>query len=119
MALPDPLGRRARHVVTEDERVLAAVRAIEAATSRTLGQLFYASHDSMRDDYEVSVPEIDLLVDLAQGRAGRPRRPPDGRRLRRLGGHARETRGTPRPPRHACPAEYGRRSGQRATVLVP
>ena len=66
MALPDPLGRRARHVVTEDARVLAAVRALQAGDLEALGALFYASHDSMRDDYEVSVPEIDLIVELAR-----------------------------------------------------
>ncbi len=66
MALPDPLGRRARHVVTEDARVLDAVRALQAGDIEALGALFYASHASMRDDYEVSVPEIDLIVDLAR-----------------------------------------------------
>jgi galactokinase len=66
MALSDPLGRRARHVVTEDARVLAAVEALRSGDLPTVGQLFYASHDSMRDDYEVSIPEIDLIVDLAR-----------------------------------------------------
>jgi galactokinase len=66
MALPDPLGRRARHVVTENARVLDAVRALQAGNIEALGALFYASHDSMRDDYEVSVPEIDLIVELAR-----------------------------------------------------
>jgi galactokinase len=65
-ALPDPLNRRARHVVTENARVLGAVSAMRAGDLDTLGQLFYASHDSMRDDYEVSIPEIDWLVDLAR-----------------------------------------------------
>ncbi|MCC7103899.1 MAG: galactokinase [Chloroflexi bacterium] len=64
-ALPDPLRRRARHVVTENARVLAAVAAMERADLRRLGQLLLESHVSMRDDYEVSVPEIDLLVELA------------------------------------------------------
>jgi len=66
MALAEPLGRRARHVVTEDARVLEAVRVLRAGDVEALGALFYASHDSMRDDYEVSVPEIDLIVDLAR-----------------------------------------------------
>jgi len=66
MALPDPLGRRARHVITEDARVLDAVRSLQAGELEALGALFYASHDSMRDDYEVSVPEIDLIVELAR-----------------------------------------------------
>src|SRR5262249_17121203 len=64
--LPEPLNRRARHVVTENDRVLAAVAAMRAGDLARLGQLFYASHASMRDDYEVSIPAIDLLVDLAR-----------------------------------------------------
>jgi galactokinase len=64
--LPDPLGRRARHVVTEDERVLEAVDALERADLPRLGELFRASHESMRDDFEVSVPDVDTLVALAQ-----------------------------------------------------
>jgi galactokinase len=63
--LPEPLGRRARHVITENDRVLAAVEAMRAEDLPRLGQLFHASHLSMRDDYEVSIPEIDLLVELA------------------------------------------------------
>jgi galactokinase len=66
MELPEPLGRRARHVVTEDARVLAAVRALREGNVEALGELFYASHESMRDDYEVSVPEIDLIVEFAR-----------------------------------------------------
>lgn len=65
-SLPEPLNRRARHVVTENDRVLAAVAAMRRGDLEELGTLFYASHDSMRDDYAVSVPAIDLLVDLAR-----------------------------------------------------
>ena len=65
-ALTEPLNRRARHVVTENARVLEAVAAMRAGDSARLGTLFYASHASMRDDYEVSIPEIDLLVELAR-----------------------------------------------------
>jgi galactokinase len=64
--LPAPLDRRARHVVTEDARVLAAVQSLEANDVVELGRLFDASHASMRDDFEVSVPQVDLLVDIAQ-----------------------------------------------------
>jgi galactokinase len=53
-------------VVTENERVLAAVAAMRAADLPRLGQLFYTSHASMRDEYQVSVPEIDLIVELAR-----------------------------------------------------
>jgi galactokinase len=65
-ALPAPLDRRARHVVTENQRVIDAKAAMEAADAPALGALFNASHASQRDDYEVSVPEVDQLVTLAQ-----------------------------------------------------
>jgi galactokinase len=63
--LPAPLDRRVRHVITENHRVHAAVAAIERGDLLTLGALFRASHLSMRDDYEVSIPAIDRLVELA------------------------------------------------------
>ena len=63
--LSDPLARRARHVITENDRVLAAVAVLEARDLRALGELFVASHASMRDDFEVSVPPIDALVAIA------------------------------------------------------
>jgi len=64
--LPDPLDRRARHVVTENARVQSAIAALRAGDLHRLGELFNSSHDSQRDDYEVSIPEIDLLVELAR-----------------------------------------------------
>jgi galactokinase len=63
--LPEPLNRRARHVITENQRVLDAIAAMRNADLPRLGRLFHDSHVSQRDDYEVSVPEIDLLVSLA------------------------------------------------------
>ena len=60
--LPAPLDRRARHVVTENARVLAAVGALRGGDLSGLGRLFDASHASLRDDFEVSTPEIDALV---------------------------------------------------------
>jgi galactokinase len=60
--LPDPLDRRVRHVVTENERVDAAVAALRAGDMRALGTLLDASHRSLRDDYEVSVPEVERAV---------------------------------------------------------
>jgi galactokinase len=66
MALPEPLGRRARHVITENDRVERAVAAMKAGDLMQLGELFYASHASMRDDYQVSIPEIDQIVELAR-----------------------------------------------------
>lgn len=64
--LPPLLMKRAKHVVTEDQRVIKAVKAIKERDIDALGRLFYESHESMRDDYQVSIPEIDLLINLAQ-----------------------------------------------------
>jgi galactokinase len=58
--------RRARHVVTEIERTLQAARALRASDWAAAGELMYASHASLRDDFEVSCPELDLVVELAQ-----------------------------------------------------
>jgi galactokinase len=60
--LPDRLARRVRHVITENERVDAAVAALRAADPAALGWLLDASHRSLRDDYEVSVPEVERTV---------------------------------------------------------
>jgi galactokinase len=57
--------RRARHVITEIERTLAAAEAIPAADWAQVGRLMYASHASLREDYEVSCPELDCVVELA------------------------------------------------------
>lgn len=65
--LPEPLRRRARHVVTENNRVLQAVQ--EVSSSR-FGELMNASHASLRDDYEVSVPALDTLVGMLQKTPG-------------------------------------------------
>jgi galactokinase len=68
--LPGDLANRARHVVTENQRVLEFVAALEAGDRERLGQLMYASHASLRDLYEVSCPELDLLVELAASLPG-------------------------------------------------
>lgn len=65
-ALGPVLHRRARHVVTENARTLDAARALEAGDVRAAGSLFYASHASLRDDFEVSCAELDVLVDAAR-----------------------------------------------------
>ena len=57
--------KRARHGVSEMLRVLDAVKALEAEDFEALGQLLNQSHNSLRDDYEVSCPELDLAVDTA------------------------------------------------------
>jgi len=58
--------RRVRHIVTENQRVLDAVRALREDGPRSIGSLLDASHVSMRDDFEISVPELDLAVDTAR-----------------------------------------------------
>jgi galactokinase len=65
-ALPEPLRRRARHVVTENQRTTAAADAMVAGDARRLGRLMFESHESLRDDFEVTVPELDVLVDCAR-----------------------------------------------------
>ncbi len=62
------LRRRVRHVVTEIERVGAAVDLLEAGDLESLGRCFVASHESLRDDYEVSCEELDVVVDTALAR---------------------------------------------------
>ncbi len=118
LALPEPLGRRVRHVLTENARVLDTVRALRSGDMAALGPLLYASHASQRDDYEVSVPEIDLLVEL-----GRAERDVLGARLTGggFGGSvvmlARAGTGAAAAARIV--ARYTERSSHRATVLVP
>jgi len=63
--LDDVTFRRVRHVVTEDQRVLDTVHLLETEGPAAIGGLLDASHRSLRDDFEVSVPELDLAVDTA------------------------------------------------------
>jgi galactokinase len=58
--------RRARHVVTEIDRTLEAAKAVEVQKWTLVGELMYASHESLRDDYDVSCDELDILVELAR-----------------------------------------------------
>ena len=58
--------RRARHVIGEIERTVQAAEQVGASNWPTVGQLMYASHASLRDDYEVSCPELDAVVEIAQ-----------------------------------------------------
>jgi galactokinase len=57
--------KRARHVITENERVLEAIQALLRQDYAAFGRLMYASHWSLRDDYEVSTPELDAFVEIA------------------------------------------------------
>ena len=69
-ALPPPLDRRVRHVLTENRRVLDMVEALGASDLAAAGELLRASHRSLRDDFEVTIPELDLLADLADSTPG-------------------------------------------------
>jgi galactokinase len=69
-ALPETVFRRARHVVTENARVAAAAAALEAGDLGGAGAHFLASHASLRDDFEVSIPELDRLVEVAAATPG-------------------------------------------------
>ncbi|WP_437870757.1 galactokinase [Sorangium sp. So ce363] len=116
-SLPAPLDRRARHVVTENARVLAAVAALRAGDLGRLGELFDASHRSMRDDFEVSVPAVDDLVESARAQ-------PDVFGARLTGGGfggaivALVKRGRAASVGRAVVEAYARTPGRRATVLV-
>ena len=117
-ALQAPLDRRARHVVTENQRVLDAVEVMRANDPAALGVLFNASHASQRDDYECSVPEVDHLVAIAQA-------DPAVHGARLTGGGfggsivalVRQGEGAAVAARVA--AQYSVISGHSATVLVP
>jgi len=64
--LADPERKRCRHVITENERTQAFVQALRRSDLEKLGALLYEGHASLRDDFEVSVPEIDLIVEIAR-----------------------------------------------------
>lgn len=70
--MDDVTFRRVRHIVTENQRVLDTVEALTERGPRAIGDLLVASHASMRDDFEISVPELDLAVEtaLANGAVG-------------------------------------------------
>ena len=115
--LPDPvLRRRARHVVTENRRVLEVTGLLRSGDVAEVGPLLTESHRSLRDDFEVSWPQADVAVDAATA-AGRARRADDGRRVRRVG----DRPGAGRAAARSCAAvgaEYARR-GWPAPALVP
>lgn len=116
--LPAPLDRRVRHVVTENARVLAAVRAIRDGDPARLGQILVAGHRSLAEDFAVSLPEIDLLVELACAHPA-----VYGARLTGGGfGGAVVVLARPGTARHAASsiaAAYRRATGQAAAVVVP
>jgi galactokinase len=63
--MPETVYRRARHIVTECERVQQAATMLEVGNSAALGELMFQTHASLRDDYEVSCPALDTLVEIA------------------------------------------------------
>jgi galactokinase len=69
-SLPEVTFRRCRHVITENDRVLAAAKALQSADLSEFGQLMVESHRSLSDDYEVSCPELDIMVRIAQNLRG-------------------------------------------------
>ena len=68
--MEEETARRARYVVGEQKRVEEAVRALKAKDLERFGALMFASHESLRDLYEVSCPELDLLVESVRGLGG-------------------------------------------------
>jgi galactokinase len=68
--LPEILYRRARHVVTENERVECAAKAMQSSDLEALGHRMRESHRSLRDDYEVSCLELDTMVDICSAQPG-------------------------------------------------
>lgn len=70
MAWDQEVAKRARHVVSENQRVLEAAAALQQGDWLKLGRLMNQSHCSMRDDFAITVPEIDYLVELAQQAIG-------------------------------------------------
>jgi galactokinase len=68
--LPEPIRRRCRHVVSENERTLLAAKALSNNELPTFGKLMLASHESLRRDYEVSCAELDLCVEIASAVPG-------------------------------------------------
>ena len=68
--LPDIPRRRARHIITENARVLEAAGALKNHDLESFGKLMWESHESLRDDYEVSCKELDLLVEIAKETEG-------------------------------------------------
>jgi galactokinase len=116
--LPPPLGRRVRHVVSENARVLRVARALEDGRYDDLGALLADAHRSLTQDFEVSLPEIDVLVQVAAADPGVL-----GARLTGggFGGAivvlARESQGATSGARIV--EEYRRQTGRPGRVLVP
>jgi galactokinase len=116
--LPAPLDRRARHVITENLRVWDTVAALRRGDLEAVATAFAASHASMRDDFEVSLPQVDLLVSLAAAE-------PSVHGARLTGGGfggaivALAERGTGAAMATRVVSEYEARGSGQARVLLP
>ncbi|PWI32412.1 galactokinase [Vibrio albus] len=64
--LDDAVAKRARHVITENDRTEEAAKALESGDMKRMGELMAQSHASMRDDFEITVKEVDTLVDIVK-----------------------------------------------------
>lgn len=64
------IAKRARHVISENARTLEAATALKSGNLKRMGELMAESHISMRDDFEITVPEVDTLVDIVKGVVG-------------------------------------------------
>ncbi len=113
--LPETLRRRARHVISENERVAQAALALRDGDAQRLGALLYASHASLRDDYQVSSPELDAIVEIARQTPG-----VFGARLTGAGfggcALALTRRNAVETLRAALARDYPKRAGREATV---
>ncbi len=115
--LPETLRRRVHHVVGENRRVLESASALRAGDPEAFGRLMDASHESLRNDFEVSGPELDLLVECARRRSG-----VWGARLTGAGfggcAIALVRAGQAEPVADAILEEYRRQSGHRGRAWV-
>lgn len=109
--------RRARHVITEDDRVLKAIDAFKQGDLAKLAELMYASHCSMRDDFEITIPEIDGLVEIIRKAIG------ENAAVRMTGGGFGGSVVAVVEPakveqvKAAIDAEYEKISGKKATII--
>jgi galactokinase len=115
--LPEPVRRRVRHVVCENARTLDAADALRRGDLWEMGRLMDRSHKSLRDDYEVSSPELDVMVEIAGNFGGVL-----GARMTG-GGFGGSTVNLVRRDslpefRETIEREYNRATGRRATILV-
>lgn len=116
--LPPVLARRARHVVSENLRVRSMASALAGGDLGACGPILLAGHRSLRDDFEVSTPEVDALVEISAASAG-----VFGARMTGGGfggsivAFARSGEGRRAAERAA--ADYAQRTGRQATVLLP